>query len=77
MLVYQLKGQAYMTSEAIKRCPADSSAGPLPTRFVAARIPLSAGSAKMPQGFDFTPLFDAGRAIFWHRNAIFPCRQGS
>jgi hypothetical protein len=45
----------------------NSIAGPLPSRFLVARVPLSDGSPKRTQAVDFTRIFDAHGAIFGHR----------
>ena len=52
-----------------------STADPLPTRFLARRIRLSAGSAKRVHSIDIARLFGVEETIFGGGNGFFRCRQ--
>jgi hypothetical protein len=51
-----------------------SAANPLPTPFLASKIPLPDGWS---QGIDLHRLFARREVIFGCRIRIFPCRQGN
>ena len=51
-----------------------STADPLPTRFLARRIRLSAGSAKRVHSIDIARLFGVEETIFGGGNGFFRCR---
>ena len=52
-----------------------STADPLPTRFLARRIRLSAGSAKRVHSIDIARLFGVEETIFGGGNGFCRCRQ--